>query len=84
MNGLIVIVLACLRLWIRVRLHRLWWEDAWAALALSLDVICVVSTWMLSLPERVFLCNPFFPSVRILFPHLLQVIILGICRTHLM
>ena len=54
----IVIVLACLRLWVRLRLHRLWWEDAWAFLALCLDVICAVTTWTLNLPERAFCYSP--------------------------
>ncbi|KIJ62422.1 hypothetical protein HYDPIDRAFT_94501, partial [Hydnomerulius pinastri MD-312] len=39
-----------IRLWIRIRLRRLWWEDAWAALALCLDGICAVSTWTLTSP----------------------------------
>ncbi|KAF8553121.1 hypothetical protein OG21DRAFT_1477450 [Imleria badia] len=46
-----IVLLACLRLWVRIRLHRLWWEDAWTALALCLNVICAVSIWILTLPE---------------------------------
>ena len=73
-----IVLLACVRLWVRIRLHRLWWEDGWAALALCLDVICAVSTWILTLPERMFSFNPFFHNVRE-YP-CPQVIILGICR----
>ncbi|KAN0077986.1 hypothetical protein V8E55_010043 [Tylopilus felleus] len=50
----IAVVLTSLRLWVRVRLRRVWWEDAWAALALCLAVISAVSTWMLNLPERTY------------------------------
>ncbi|KAF9222194.1 hypothetical protein BS17DRAFT_195221 [Gyrodon lividus] len=47
----IAVLMTFLRLWIRICLRRLWWEDAWAALALCLDVICAVSTWTLTSPE---------------------------------
>lgn len=68
-RAILFFILASLRLWVRVRLRRVWWEDAWAALALCLAVISAVSTWMLNLPERTFVCNPFLSGVtEYLFP----------------
>ncbi|KAF9233448.1 hypothetical protein BU15DRAFT_90340 [Melanogaster broomeanus] len=50
----IAILMTCSRLWIRIRLRRLWWEDAWAALASCLDVICAASRWALTSLDGMF------------------------------
>ncbi|KAH7925791.1 hypothetical protein BV22DRAFT_1104749 [Leucogyrophana mollusca] len=47
------------RLWLRLHMSRLWWEDAWAALALCLDAVCAVSTWTLTAPYE---APPFYLS----------------------
>ncbi|KAH7914891.1 hypothetical protein BJ138DRAFT_1142840 [Hygrophoropsis aurantiaca] len=46
----IAMTITAFRLWLRTRMGRLWWEDAWAALAFCLDAICAVSTWTLTAP----------------------------------
>ncbi|EGO22985.1 hypothetical protein SERLADRAFT_471584, partial [Serpula lacrymans var. lacrymans S7.9] len=43
----IALLATTFRLWLRFKMRRFWWEDAWATLALGLDVICVVATWTL-------------------------------------
>ncbi|KAG1839117.1 hypothetical protein DFJ58DRAFT_110900 [Suillus subalutaceus] len=42
----IAIICTIFRLVYRGRMHQLWWEDAWAALALVADVVCLACIWI--------------------------------------
>ncbi|KIJ62225.1 hypothetical protein HYDPIDRAFT_114696 [Hydnomerulius pinastri MD-312] len=45
LDGL-ALLLAPLRLWIRFRMKRLWWEDAWAAVAFVCGVMFLPAEWV--------------------------------------
>ncbi|KAG1837374.1 hypothetical protein DFJ58DRAFT_709623 [Suillus subalutaceus] len=42
----IAIVCTIFRLVYRVWTHRIWWEDAWAAISLISDVVCLTCIWV--------------------------------------
>ncbi|KAH7882265.1 hypothetical protein F5I97DRAFT_334355 [Phlebopus sp. FC_14] len=47
----LAVILTSFRLWFRYRIRRLWWDDFWAALALSCDIGCAIAMWTLTVPN---------------------------------
>lgn len=43
---LIGILLSLFRLWFRLKIRRLWWEDAWAFIACLCSIVLLASEWM--------------------------------------
>ncbi|KAG9318185.1 hypothetical protein JVU11DRAFT_264 [Chiua virens] len=40
------IMLSLLRLWFRLKIRRLWWEDAWSFIACICAILLLISDWM--------------------------------------